>query len=269
MIPVLMFLGLGAFSQVCGDEVVMTTGERFSSDKVWTEGDQIRFNMQGLVVSVNKSDVAQIIRNKTQGERPTTNEKSRPPMNGLSGHSKDRDFERPEQYPVRNPTPATGLSGKRSFSHPGQRPAPGGSSKDQGIGIRQIAWQLAPDQIPGLKKVATDPAFGGIEQYWQPEQALVFGNAPLDGLVYGFWKDKLYSIMMWADGRIGYNRLRKAVFSRFGLGSQVSPEVERYTWDEKVTQRMLEFDAKRNTGIFVMRCTALDEIIKQRYPPSP
>jgi len=44
------------------DEIVMTSGERFTTDHIWSEGDKIRFSMQGLVVSVLKEDVASVVR---------------------------------------------------------------------------------------------------------------------------------------------------------------------------------------------------------------
>ncbi len=127
---------------------------------------------------------------------------------------------------------------------------------------------MSAARLPGGKKLKTDPAFGGIDQYYQPDQPLLFAGVPLDGLVFGFWQDRLYSVMMWANGRIGYDRLRGAIFSAFGRGAQLKSDIERYVWEEPSTQRMLELDDELKTGIFIMRSSEIDAIIKSRYPHS-
>lgn len=71
---------------------------------------------------------------------------------------------------------------------------------------------------------------------------------------------------MWADGRRAYRRLKDEIFARYGNGVRSKPKVERYVWVDKDTQRMLEFDAKRNTGLFVMRSSELTGRIKALYP---
>ena len=130
----------------------------------------------------------------------------------------------------------------------------------------QAKWGMPPGDLPGLKKFKTDPLYGGIDQYWLPDQRLHFGEALLDGWFYNFWQDRLYSIIMWAEGRAGYERLKGEIFVRYGPGAQRRPEVERFVWDDGPSQRMLEFDEKSRAGIFVMRSSEVDERIKARYP---
>lgn len=240
--------------------VVMTTGERFVSSKVWEEDGKIRFNMQGLVVSVNQEQVAAILRD--DGERPS------PVDNHKPGPSPEVDARPP-------PSPAPSLSNQSVAPTPmtpkNPMPPSGHSSTFtppvfDDIGLNGLVWRMPSEQIPGLEKIETDPAFGGIDQHWRPDQPLVFEEALLDGLVFGFWHNQLYSIVMWAEGRIGYNRLRNTVFDRFGRGRQSSPNVDRYVWAGPETQRMLEFDEDTKTGLFIMRSSALHAQIRQRYP---
>jgi hypothetical protein len=125
---------------------------------------------------------------------------------------------------------------------------------------------MPPGELPGLKKFKTDPLYGGIDQYWLPDQKLQFGAALLEGWFYNFWQDRLYSIIMWADGRAGYERLKGEIFVHYGPGVQRRPEVERFVWDDGPSQRMLEFDEKSRSGIFVMRSSEVDQQINARYP---
>ncbi len=247
-----------------GDEIVLNTGERFISDRIWDEGQKIRFNMHGLLVSVDKNDVMAVIRSNgqnglaappltdTEPSAPDTHSAPTPPAMPTE-HPEPSDITRqPEQPPpVAETTPPNPTSS---------------SPKVTGIGLDGIWWQMKPSQIPGIVKGQTDPAYGGIDQYWRPDSRLKLGDVLLDGLVFGFWRNRLYTIMIWVDGRPAYDRLHQAVVHRYGTGKKSAKEKDRYIWLEKTTDRMLEFDDKSNTGIFWMRSRELDANVKQRYP---
>ena len=153
------------------------------------------------------------------------------------------------------------MPGKSSDRDPSAR-----KPKVRGIGLDGLAWQMKPNEISGITKLNTDPSYGGIDQYGWPAGNLTLGDVLLDGLVFGFWQNRLYSIMCWVDGHPGYTRLQQAVFDRYGPGHKNKNGLERYVWLDDTTHRMLEFDSKLNTGIFWMRSSSLDRQIKQLYP---
>ncbi len=255
------------------DVVVLTTGERFTSSKVWKEGGKIRFNMHGLVVSVNPSEVATIIHaNGTQQSHVPNNPQSQPVPDTRSKPLNPRvPLNPPQQEKVAKespkPTiekPASRPPAPKPQRAPNANPMQRGNSKD--IGLDRVAWLMSPSQIAGLVKIKKDPAFGGIVQYYRPDETMRFGQALLDGKVYGFWRNRLYSIMMWAEGRVGYERLQKEVFRHYGRGRQNSKGLERYVWLDASTDRMLEFDVELNTGFLWMRSRKLDAQIKELYP---
>ncbi len=125
---------------------------------------------------------------------------------------------------------------------------------------------MRPSQIPGIEKYKTDPEFGGIDQYWRPEGSLKLGNVLLDGLVFGFWQNRLYTITIWVEGRPSYDKLQQVVMDRYGEGQKNPQGLERYIWLEPSTDRMLEFDEASNSGILWMRSRELDGYVKRRYP---
>jgi hypothetical protein len=244
------------------DEIIMITGETFSSPKIWEEDGKIRFNMHGLIVSVEKSEVAQIIRNQ-ESRQPT-----RKPTQPLS------------QAPIvrlspQNPEPAIHakpLTSKPAYSprpvkpsHRKNQDQPMKTSTAVGIGLEGISWHLESSDLPDLKKIETDPMYGGIDQYYRENETMTLGPAVLDGKIYGFWRNRLYMITMWVEGPPAYARLRKAVFERYGRGRQNNDGLERYIWADPTTDRMLEFDEQLNTGLFWMRSSALDDKIKRLY----
>ncbi|MBR9980173.1 MAG: hypothetical protein KFF50_04010 [Desulfatitalea sp.] len=249
--------------------VVMTNGDRFVSTQVWEDAGKIRFNMQGLVVTVNKEEVAAIIPTGRGQTRPTPSPQTpgAPSTTGTGKRDGGRDTAHGSEPMVQQTPPAPDstdrvrgrMAANRAQQPPAERPI-------EAIGLDGMTWRMAHEQIAGLEKVATDPAFGGIDQYWRPDQPLAFGNALLDGLTYGFWQNQLYAIVMWAEGRIGYERLRKEVTTRFGQGRRTEGDTQNHVWVGDSTQRMLEFDPELNMAIFIMRSTELHQQIRQHHP---
>ena len=230
------------------DEVVLISGERFTSSKIWEENGKILFDLQGLVVSVSTADVATIIRSTDPSPQPAEPSLP-PPQSGQPIVQSSPEIPLPQDMPE-----------KTSSRDPtAQKP------KARGIGLDGLAWQMKPTEIAGIKRLETDPAYGGIDQYWWPAGNLTLGDVLLDGLIFGFWQNRLYTIMCWVNGRPGYTRLQKAVFDRYGPGHKNKNGLERYVWLDDTTDRMLEFDLKLNTGIFWMRSKTLDQQIKRMY----
>ena len=244
------------------DEIVMTTGETFSSTQVWEEDGKIRFNMHGLVVSVEKAEVAQIIRDQQipQSARIPAHPQNQAPVAPVTPLQ-------PE--PVSHAKPVS----LPPANSPGPVQPPRPKNQDRmfkptavsGVGLEGITWHLQPSDLPDLVKIETDPTFGGIDQYYRENETMSLGPAILDGKAYGFWRNRLYTITMWVEGPPAYRRLREAVFKRYGKGRQNSDGLERYIWEDPGTDRMLEFDERLNTGLFWMRSRALDEKIKLIY----
>jgi hypothetical protein len=236
------------------DEVILTTGEHFTSSKVWEEDGKILFDMQGLIVHVNKNDVVAIKRGTSPAESPIVPATPAP------------IDPQPAIPPVLDPSPP-----EKSASPGKSAAAADQESHDpkpivRGIGIDGLAWQMRPNEISGVAKLGTDPSYGGIDEYWRPAGNLTFGSVLLDGLVFGFWQNRLYTIVIWVNGKPGYSRLQQAVFERYGSGRKSEKGVERYIWLDDTTDRMLEFDQDRNAGIFWMRCRDLDKQVKRLYP---
>lgn len=250
-------------------EVVLTSGERFTTSKVWEENGKIRFNMNGLIVSVDKSDVSAVY------------------GSGNSNHISTKPASKPKKQP-RALTPPDSVSKPKtalekpvpkekkpppSMTQPKKEPpkTPLKKAKARGIGIRGLSWHMRPNDLGGLTKIKTEPDYGGIDQYQRMDGPMTMGNVLLDGLVFGFWRNRLYSITIWVEGKPAYTRLQKMVFDRYGPGHKSKKREDRYVWtQDKTTDRMLEFDKKLNIGLYWMRSRELADHIKEVYPdPQP
>lgn len=270
-LPLLLGIAL-SFSAManaaCADVIVLKSGEKFTSTKVWEEDGAVRFNMNGLIVKVDKQDVASILHDGDDQANP-------PPPPTAKHHAGVDD---PDPGPP-VPAPDPGLISPRN-AIPSKAPPPGPSVPHRPLkrpekpepeskainatGLNGLAWQMTPEQIPGLVRVQTEWDAEGIDHYIRPDEALRLGGARLDGIVYGFRKKQLYAIMYWVAGPPGYTALKLAVRDHYGPGTQSERGLERHIWRSADTDRMLEFDRKLNTGIFWMRSRELDARLKRQ-----
>jgi hypothetical protein len=251
----IFFVAVLVAGSVYADTVILNTGEAFTTSHAWEAGEKIRFNMHGLIVSVNRADVATLISGPNGQSDPS--EKNTPPSAAAPPENRLPDFAATEPHPGATTSPSKNKE---------KQPSPGASTSIHGTGIQNLDWEATPDSIPGLVKIKTDPLYGGIDQYHRPDENLRIGTARLDGIVYGFWRNQLYTIMFWANGRPGYLKLAETVRTHYGGGTPSTTGQERYVWLDRDTDRMLEFDKQLNTGIFWMRSHDLQRQINRLYP---
>lgn len=266
---------LGITAAAMADTVILKSGDRFQTKKAWEAQGKVKFYMQGLVVSVPIADVSQIVHAETGTARTI----SPPPLTTQSATpAKPKQSQRQS-----TPRPVVAPPSKPQPQAPDQKQTPSpmiqehsttiaesswqspGSGKDDKIDFRNLQWGMRPHEIGGIKKQGTDPAYGGVDEYYNPDDPLHIGRADLDGVVYGFWKNQLYTITMWTIGRKGYEKLRSEAFKRYGTGLQKNAETERYIWFGKTTDKLLTYDNETNAGILWMRSHKLDRQVKHLY----
>lgn len=262
LIVFIIFIWCGLSLPGTADKLILNSGEEFNTNQIWEERDTIRFSMHGLMVSVQKDDVKAVVQDP--GE-PMTPAVAAPDLQ-TAPFAPD---EKRQVDPL--PTQGQGDDNRLPPENPPQPASPVSPSTPttrsvRGTGLSGLYWKAPPDSIAGLVKTATEPSYGGIDQYQRPGDDLRLGQTQLDGMVYGFWRSQLYTIMMWVEGRPGYQRLKETINAYYGAGQPSASGLERYIWKDADTDRMLEFDENLNTGIFWMRSQDLDKLIKRIYP---
>ncbi len=298
------------------DVLVMHSGERFNASRLWEEKNAIRFDMNGLIVRVDKSEVDEIIRTHVPDKPPAAPRASHPapvaekpagimdilPQPDQPAAPRESNRQTAAEAPdtiwqpytpadpnvwaqptgstrssspppvepsVSMPEPSR-LAGsqqqtKTSASRSQQPHAPTAQSTVSGTGLDGIQWQMRPADLQGIIKTSTEDLYGGIDQYQFAKNHPKFGRVALDGLLFGFWRNSLYSITCWIAGRPGYERLKAEVLDVYGTERQNRAGLERFIWRDPTSDRFLEFDDQLNTGIFWMRSRELDSRIKSRY----
>ena len=268
--------------------VILTSGEKFQTDRSWEEEGRRKFRLNGLLVSVPESDVARIVPAGSTAAEPQVGKPANPPA-PASGKlaATAPSTVRPNRKErlkgaLRLPPPKTAAAVTPPAEAPtdrrqrppgpqptaaapeGRQPQPPAPARKSAV-FREYAWGMRPSSMPGLLLSQTNPAYGGVDEFYFPDEHLELGAAPLSGIVYGFWQNRLYTITIWTDGRPSYEKLRQWVIDTYGPGHQRKQDVERRVWYGDGSDRLLEFDETLNTGIFWMRSHQLHTRIAQLH----
>lgn len=219
------------------DMVLLKSGERFQSQKAWREHGEVNYLEDGRVVRTDASEVERLIDAPDRLENKL-----------LPAHRPTDDSQ---------PAPDPPKVGQVLL-----QPLP----FDDDTGWLGLKWGLALTQFEGLVAVETDPAYGGVAQYVNKKRNQRFGRASVDGIIYGFWRDRLYTIVIQTRNFLDFRDLKAEAFRRYGAGIQNQDDVEKYYWMDKGSDRMLSYDLESDSGFLWMRSKALHEQVRDRYP---
>ena len=230
------------------DTVFLKNGKEIKVEKAWQDGDQIWLIYQGLEASLPHSKVMRIDRT------------------ARAGAIKDHDKAAKHRY---EPQPAgTGRPTQKKLTTeiaaaPQQ---PVGPTKINSFlradGFGDLTWGDRVDSIRGLERKLSDSDMKDVIEYIRPEDILKIDNAILKSIVYAFWRDKLYTVTVWTQGRANYNALRQAVFNHFGKGILPEPSIERHLWSDGPSDRMLKYTKDGEYGMLWMRGKEMDRKFK-------
>ena len=239
--------------------IVLKNGTQLQTPKLWLENAQIHFVLDGLPAVIAPKDIARL---EDAPETVITELKkwaaAKPPP------AKPR--QKATKIPPAQATPATPPT-VPAATPPSTLPAPTAEPtaphESIAIGFKNLTWEDQRTDIPGLKLFDEDPSFGGIQRYRQPQAQERFGNAPLKEVVYGFWRDRFYTLTILVAGKSDFEALKKEAFRRFGEGVKTDASREVYIWYGGLTDRMLEYDANAKLGMLWMRSAELNSEVSR------
>ena len=230
------FLMAGA---AAADMVILKSGEMFQTRRAWKENGVVNYYRNGRVVRVDEAEVERLIHSPEPVEDPPS----------------------PENRPAAAPHPPVE---DPSAGQPLPVPLPEGDA----AGYLDLRWGQPPSQVEGLKHVATDPAYGGVQQYTTKKQTQRFGRARVDAIFFGFWREGLYTILVEVSNYPDFLDLRAEAFRRYGNIRPTPGYLEHYRWADRDrgADRLLAYDLDADSGYLWMRSRALHDQVKARYP---
>ena len=134
-----------------------------------------------------------------------------------------------------------------------------------GFGGAQLGEPV--DAFDGLELLSRRAA-RGTSLYTRSGAAPKLGDARLDDVTYGFYRDRLYFVALFTSGRSNARAALAALQEAYGLGTAVPGEASEYIWHgERVTLHFRE-DPVTEIGMVGFTSTAIDEQMKAAGHPA-
>jgi hypothetical protein len=105
--------------------------------------------------------------------------------------------------------------------------------------FRGVKWKSNISQFSDMQFIAED---GDLKFYEKKNENLKIGDAPLDKIVYGFYQDQFYSVIIYYSSLPAYSKLREIFLQQFGEPYQPNQFVNKYFWYGDYVDILLTFD---------------------------
>ena len=237
---------------VRADTVHLKNGKALEVEKFWHKDDQVWFVFHGMKASIPESKVARIEKEAGKPAKPAGAKNPNPAAKPAT---------RPQPARKTPPAPVIKPAGTRDASQPQPRSTgkPLVLGKD---GLADMKWGFSRAAVRGLKTKQTDSGFKDVIEYVRPSDLLKLDGATLKTVVYAFWRDQLYTVSIWTQGREDFNSLRDSAFEHFGKGTRIDGSAEKYLWSSQNSDVMLKYSRDDQYGLLWMRSKELDRKLK-------
>lgn len=119
-----------------------------------------------------------------------------------------------------------------------------GPSKGLGS-FRGMNWGSTPREHGGLQVLAEE---GGLKFYQREKDDPLFHGVKMQRIVYGFSKDRLYTVLLYFDSLDAFSTLKKKLESDLGPPSQGEEGARKYFWNLDPVAVLLSYDAAGPLG---------------------
>jgi hypothetical protein len=105
--------------------------------------------------------------------------------------------------------------------------------------FRGMKWKSSVSQSSDMQFIAED---GELKFYEKKNENLKIGDALLDKIVYGFYRDQFYSVIIYYSSLPVYSKLKEIFIQQFGEPYQPNKFVNKYFWYGDDVDILLTFD---------------------------
>lgn len=112
-------------------------------------------------------------------------------------------------------------------------------------GFRGIKWGTEIAQVPDM---VLDKGAGDLKWYRRKSDKLKIGDADVDYIVYGFYKNEFLSVLIGYKGFRNFTELKAILFHQYGEGRKLGQSLEQYWWLGNNVSIKLEFGEVSEVG---------------------
>ena len=248
LIPAIVFVMVLSSISTLADVVILKNGKELRVEKAWQEDGQVWIIFHSMKASIPPSKVERIERNSNNGTR-----------------NFDLKKEKSAELKIISTTPPTDASPiqTKHTSQAGSTPQPTHIKKDQSQifpdeRFRNLRWGTEISALKDLQKIKAAEGPDDIAEYLRTKKDLKLGEVALKSMHYSFWRDRLYMVTLWTQGRSNFTALRDEVFRHFGKGRRDDHSLERYLWSDTPNDMMLQYSQDSLQGMLWLRSRDID-----------
>ena len=234
------------------DTVFLKNGKELKVEKAWQENGEVWIVLSDMKASIPLSKVIRIEADPSIQPRPASRQSP--------NNSKTRASQ-PRTAVDAMPAQTEGTARASTVLNPAN------PSADQPLvlkknGLANMKWGTILASVRGLEEKETDTGLQDVVEYIRPADSLKLGGAGLKTVIYAFWRNQIYTVSIWTEGRQNYLALRDAAVKQFGKGTRIDGSDEKYLWSNAATDAMLKYSGSDRFGLLWMRDKKLDRKIK-------
>ncbi len=118
-------------------------------------------------------------------------------------------------------------------------------SRKEPADFRGIKWGSNIANLPDMKLLAED---GALKFYEKTNEQKKVGEVKVEQIVYGFHKDRFFTVMIYYSSPADFARIRDTLSSAFGNPTQANEAEKKLFWNGEQVNLLLNFDDAANAG---------------------
>lgn len=139
---------------------------------------------------------------------------------------------------------------------------------DREEGFRGLRFGAPIESVSDLRLVSESGARGS-RLYVRPSEELVFGDASLDGVTYGFYAGRLYFVTLFTSGRRNARAALAELEREYGPGLPVPGQAEEYVWRGRRVWLHFRADPATSQGMVALTGVEMNARVERDRASSP
>jgi hypothetical protein len=119
------------------------------------------------------------------------------------------------------------------------------SSKKEPADFRGMKWGSNIRELQDMKLLAEE---GDLKFFERTSDLTKIGDADVDKVVYGFYKDRFYNVMIYYRSSSNFSKIQEMFSREFGRPFQPNESEKKLFWNGEQVNLLLNFDEASNTG---------------------
>jgi len=119
------------------------------------------------------------------------------------------------------------------------------STKKEPVDFRGMKWGSNIRDLPDMKLLAEE---GDLKFFERTNDLTKVGDADVDKVIYGFYKDRFYNVMIYYRSPSNFSKIQEMFSREFGKPFQPNESEKKLFWNGEHVNLLLNFDEASNTG---------------------